>query len=120
MRPSWRTRRVNQLNGVLRLDFERKSAKYFTPVLGVESYGNDQMRMKICIVLALLGTLCLTGAAANAQYYYPGPAIAHGIVGQAPYAYLPPVYYQAPPIVVQPFGYSPFYSRYNQYAYPSY
>jgi hypothetical protein len=49
----------------------------------------------------------LTGVAANAQYYYPGSAIAHGIIGQAPYAYLPQVYYQAPPIVVRPFGYSP-------------
>jgi hypothetical protein len=78
------------------------------------------MRMKVCVALALVGTLCLTGVAANAQYYYPGPAIAYGIVGQAPYAYLPPAYYQASPIVVQPFGYSPFYSRYNQYAYPSY
>jgi hypothetical protein len=79
------------------------------------------MRMKVCVALALLGTLCLTSVAANAQYYYyPGPAIALGI-GQAPYAYLPPVYYQAP-IVVQPFWYSQFqfYSRYNQYAYPSY
>jgi hypothetical protein len=76
------------------------------------------MRMKVCVALALLGTLCLTGVMANAQYYYPGPAI----VGQAPYAYLPPVYYQAPLIVVQPLEYSQFqfYSRYNQYAYPSY
>ena len=82
------------------------------------------MRTKVCVALTLLGTLCLTGVAANAQYYYPdyypGPAIALGTIGQAPYAYPPPVYYQAPPIVVQPFGYSPFYSRYNQYAYPSY
>jgi hypothetical protein len=79
------------------------------------------MRMKVCVALALLGTLCLTGAAANAQYYYPGPAIALGI-GQAPYAYPPPIYYQAPPIVVQPLEYSQFqfYSRYNQYAYPHY
>ncbi len=76
------------------------------------------MRMKVCVALALLGTLCFTGMAANAQYYYPldpGAAI-------TPYAYLPPVYYQAPPIVVQPLGYSQFqfYSRYNQYAYPHY
>ena len=88
------------------------------------------MRMKVCVALALLGTLCLTGVAANAQYYYPpdpGPAIALGISGgrigaQAPYAYLPPVYYQAPLIVVQPLEYNQFqfYSRYNQYAYPSY
>jgi hypothetical protein len=83
------------------------------------------MRTKVCVALALLGTLCLTGVAANAQYYYPGyyyagPAIALGI-GQAPYAYLPPVYFQAP-FVVQPLEYSQFqfYSRYNQYAYPSY
>jgi hypothetical protein len=86
------------------------------------------MKMKVCVALALLGTLCLTGVAANAQYYHPsdpGPAIAPGIIGgmiaaQAPYAYLPPAYYQAPPIVVQPFGYTQFYSRYNQYAYPPY
>ena len=78
--------------------------------------------MKVCVALALLGTLCLTGVAANAQYYYHGPAIAPVIIGQAPYAYLPPVYDQAPPIVVQPLGYSQFqfYSRYNQYAYPRY
>jgi hypothetical protein len=73
------------------------------------------MRMKVCVALALLGT-CLTGVAANAQYYY-GPAMA-----QAPYAYLPPVYYQPPLIVVPPLEYSQFqfYSRYNQYAYPHY
>jgi hypothetical protein len=78
------------------------------------------MRMKVCVALALLGTLCLTDVAANSQYYYHGPAIALGI-GQAPYGYLPPVYFQAP-IVVQPLEYSQFqfYSRYNQYAYPSY
>jgi hypothetical protein len=78
--------------------------------------------MKICVALALLGTLCLTGVAANAQYYYPGPAISLGI-GQVPYAYPPPVYYQTPPIVVlSPMAYSryQFYARYNQYAYPSY
>ena len=82
--------------------------------------------MKVCVALALLGTPCLTGVAANAQYYY-GPAIALGINGgmiaaQAPYAYLPPVYYQAPPIVVPPLAYSQFqfYSRYNQWAYPPY
>jgi hypothetical protein len=75
------------------------------------------MRMKVCVALALLGAPCLTGVAANAQYYY-GPAIA----AQAPYAYLPPVYYQAPPIFVPPLAYSQFqfYSRYNQYAYPPY
>ena len=79
------------------------------------------MRMKVCVALALLGTLCLTGVAANAQYYYPPVGINGGMIAaQAPYAYLPPGYYQAPPIVVQPFGYSQFYSRYNQYAYPSY
>jgi len=79
------------------------------------------MRMKVCVALALLGTLCLTGVAANAQYYYPPVGINGGMIAaQAPYAYLPPVYYQAPPIVVQPFGYSQFYSRYNQYAYPPY
>jgi hypothetical protein len=50
--------------------------------------------MKVCVALALLGTLCLTGVAANAQYYYHGPAIALGI-GQAPYGYPPPVYFQA-------------------------
>jgi hypothetical protein len=80
------------------------------------------MGMKICVALALVATLCLTGVAANAQYYYPGPAIAPGIIGQVPYAYLSPVYYQAPPIVVPPLLWSQFqfYSRYNQYAYPSY
>jgi hypothetical protein len=34
-----------------------------------------QMRMKVCVALALLGTPWFTGVAANAQYYY-GPAIA--------------------------------------------
>jgi hypothetical protein len=80
------------------------------------------MRMKVCVALALLGALCLTGVAANAQYYHPGPAIALGVIGQAPYAYPPSVYYQAPPIVLPPLAYSQFqfYSRFNQYAYPSY
>ena len=84
------------------------------------------MRMKVCVALALLGALCLTGVAANAQYYYHGPDYYHGPaialgIGQAPYGYPPPVYFQAP-IVVQPLEYSQFqfYSRYNQYAYPSY
>jgi hypothetical protein len=75
------------------------------------------MSMKVCVALALLGTPCLTGVAANAQYYYPpypGPVIVLGING---YAYRPPIYYQFTP---QQLADSTFYRRYNQYAYPSY